>query len=267
MTDASAPTWEDQVIEAMREFATAYGTVYKKERQIAAHFEIGCLLALIEFYEKAGFVGEVVNMATDGSYRYLTTPNGNPDKFSYMRLRRGEEECIEIRQQVRISSHVGTDISFTPDIVVTPQAATIGKRKDVDYASGKRTFYFVDSKDVIAAHECKSMVPFPELLVSFIGMLMAGHEWIERIDPKDVMTEEGHHLAPCLFVGGSARSLHLRMIKGLKDAYPMNIVVGMHSGTWNLLGDNADIRRMKNPLMVEQGGPGYPPQGAGYSDR
>ena len=42
------------------------------------------------------------------------------------------------------------------------------------------------------------------------------------------------------------------MIKGLKSAYPMNIVVGMHSGTWDLLGDNADIRRMRNPLKVEQ---------------
>ncbi|MFZ2632057.1 MAG: hypothetical protein WA081_20520 [Desulfosalsimonadaceae bacterium] len=175
-----------------------------------------------------------------------------------MRMIRGEGDRIDIRQQVRIYSHVGTDISFTPDIVVTPQAATIGKRKDSDYAGGKRTFFFVDSKDVIAAHECKSMVPFPELLVSFIGMLMAGHEWVERLDSKDVMVADGAHLAPCLFVGGSARSLHLRMIKGLKTAYPMNIVVGMHSGTWDLLGDNADIRRMKNPLIVEQSPTAYP---------
>ncbi|MFZ2632567.1 MAG: hypothetical protein WA081_01815 [Desulfosalsimonadaceae bacterium] len=85
MPDSSQTTWEGQVIEAMREFATAYGTVYTKtERQIAAHFEIGCLLALIEFYEKTGFDGEVVNKARDGSYRYLTTPNGNPERFSYM---------------------------------------------------------------------------------------------------------------------------------------------------------------------------------------
>ncbi len=50
----------------------------------------------------------------------------------------------------------------------------------------------------------------------------------------------------------AALPVHLKMIKGLKNAYPLNIVVGMHSGTWNLLGDHADIKKMKNPLMVEQ---------------
>lgn len=249
MTDPPRPEWESRVIEVMSQFASDYSTVYSKtERELSAHFEIGCFLALVEFYEKAGFTGAVQNLAKDGAYRYLTTPNGNPAGFSYMLMTRGDEE-IEVRQQVRIYSHVGSDIAFTPDIVVIPKATNIGQKMDKDFAGGKRKFFYVQAKDVIAAHECKSMVPFPELLVSFIGMLMAGHEWLERMDPRDLVTEDGQHLAPCLFVGGSARALHLRMIKGLKDAYPMNIVVGMHSGTWDLLGDHADIRRMRNPLL------------------
>jgi hypothetical protein len=237
----------------MRDFATAYSTIYSKtEREIAAYFEIGCLLALVEFYEKGGFVGDVRNKDKDGSYRYLTTPNGNPANFSFLVMSKDGEQ-IEIRQQVRILSHVGSDIAFTPDIVVIPHKAALQSKKDADYAGGKRSFFFVQSRDVIAAHECKSMVPFPELLVSFIGMLVAGHQWTERDSPSDVITSNGAHLAPALFVGGSPRAIHLRMIKGLKSAYPMNIIVGMHAGTWDLLGDNADVRRMRNPLKVEQG--------------
>jgi hypothetical protein len=242
----------------MQQFASDYSSAYSKtDREISAHFEIGCLLALIEFYETAGFTGRVMNMTKDGSYRYLTTPNGNPANFSFM-LMKNEHEGIEVRQQVRIASHVGNDVSFTPDIVVIPYSVNISQKKDADYAGGKRKFFYVNSRDVIAAHECKSMVPFPELLVSFIGMLVAGHEWLEKADVNDLLVDNGPHLAPCLFVGGSARSLHLRMIKGLKTAYPMNIVVGMHAGTWDLLGDNADIRRMKNPLQVEQSPTAYP---------
>lgn len=248
------PTWEQQVLDAMREFASDYSVVYsKKEREISAYFEIGCLLSLIEFYESCGFEGTVCNPAEDRSYRYLTTPNGNPANFSYMLMVKAEEK-IEIRQQVRISSYVGDNISFTPDIVVIPQSTNIRELKDSDYASGKRKFFFVDSKNVIAAHECKSRPLFPELLVSFIGMLIVGHEWFRRLDFGELVADDGDHLAPCLFVGGSARSIHLKMVKGLKSAYPMNVVAGMHSGTWNLLGDNADIRRIRNPLTVGQGG-------------
>lgn len=251
MSDFSSVSWEEHVITAMQQFAVNYASVYAKtDRVISAYFEIGCLLALIEFYEATDFTGEVVNRTKDGSYRYLTTPNGNPANFSHMLMKNGNEE-IEIRQQVRIASHIGSDVCFTPDIVVIPHKASISEKKDRDYAGGKRKFFSVNAQDIIAAHECKSMVPFPELLVSFIGMLVAGHEWLERYDPNVVLKSNGSHLAPCLFVGGSARSLHLRMIQGLKTAYPMNIVVGMHAGTWNLLGDNADIRRMNNPLGVK----------------
>lgn len=241
------------MFDAMEKFASSYAVVYSKtDREIAAYFEIGCLLSLIEFYETCEFEGVVENPAKDGSYRYLTTPNGNPANFSYIVMTKRDEQ-IEIRQQVRILSHVGEDVSFTPDIVVIPHKTKICRKRDADYADGKRDFFFVRSSEVIAAHECKSMPPFPELLVSFIGMLITGHEWVGTTDLTKLVTEDGNHLAPCLFVGGSARSIHLRMIKGLKTAYPMNIVVGMHSGTWNLLGEKADIRRMENPLKVGQG--------------
>jgi len=241
--------WEKQVLNAMKDFASKFAVVYsKKERELSAHFEIGCLLTLIEFYENSGFIGKVKNPdKSDGSYRYLTTPAGNPMNFSYMLMSK-QDELVEIRQQVRIVSHVGENIAFTPDIVVVPSEVNIQENMDKDYANGKRRFFHVTSDQVIAAHECKSLSPFPELMVSFIGMVLVGHAWVDRDSGSSLVHPDGEHLAPTLFVGGSARALHLKMIKGLKKAYPLNIVVGLHSGTWDLNSSQADIRRIKNPL-------------------
>lgn len=56
---------------------------------------------------------------------------------------------------------------------------------------------------------------------------------------NDQQAQYGNHLV----------NIFRREVKVWRDAgYPMNIVVGMHSGTWDLFGDKADIRRMKNPL-------------------
>jgi len=41
-----------------------------------------------------------------------------------------QDEIVEIRQQVRIVSHVGENIAFTPDIVVVPSEAKIQEKTD-----------------------------------------------------------------------------------------------------------------------------------------
>ncbi len=74
-----------------------------------------------------------------------------------------------------------------------------------------------------------------------------------------IPSKQGAHLAPTLFVGGFARALHNRMIAALETTYPMNVVVGLHSGTWSLLGRGRTLNRLEvipsNALMQlnEQG--------------
>jgi hypothetical protein len=202
---------------------------------VAASFEIGCFHALTEFYEQQGFVIRATNLTPSGEYKYLTSPNGNPNNFSFIRLisRKG---TFELRQQVRIRSHLDPDIAFTPDLVVLVKGAALGGEKDPDYASGKRSFFCVDARSVVAAHECKSMNPFPELLVSFLGLFVTAHAWHTGACRVARLAPNGMHLAPSLFVGGTARALHLRMIRALEACYPINIVVGLHVGNWSLLG-------------------------------
>jgi hypothetical protein len=240
---AVADNWITTVERRMKAFARRHDIVFHAtSRQVSASFEIGCFHALSEFYAK-NFAVTPVGLTPDGEYRYLTSPTGNPANFSYLKLR-SDREDFELRQQVRIRSHLHPDIAFTPDLVVLTDGANVESAKDKDYASGKRSFYFVDSSSVIAAHECKSLNPFPELLVGFIGMLVAAHEWLAG--PANVTrSKKGPHLAPTLFVGGFARALHTRMIAALERTYPMNVVVGLHSGTWSLLGSGRTLNRLK----------------------
>ncbi len=241
--------WLEKVKAKIRDFANEYKAVYSRDdRALAAYFEIGCFLSLIQFYKNLGFKGQIQNPAKDGSFKYLTTPNGNPNNFSFM-LMTSEQESFEIRQQVRIESHIGEFVAFTPDLIVIPKDQKILDKKDIDYASGKRRFFYITSDKVIAAHECKSLIPFPELLISFLGTLLAGHFWYENSKIEEIVDPTGNHLAPALFVGGSARALHLKMVRGLKKAYPINIILGLHAGNFDLLGDHAEIKRIKNPIQ------------------
>jgi len=225
--------WVTDVERSVERFARKYSLTYSRsEREISASFEIGCFHALVNFYSERCKI-EPKNLRDGKYYRYLTSPNGNPNNFSYVRAR-VDGRGYEIRQQVRIRSHLADDIAFTPDLVVLPEDVDISSTKDKDYAKGKRSFFCVSSEDVIAAHECKSMMPFPELLVSFIGTLTVAHAWLDDPKPKGFFGKVGLHLAPSLFVGGTPRGLHVRMIRALEKCYPINVIVGLHSGTWDL---------------------------------
>ena len=234
----SENSWFEEVEKRVRDFARKYRHVYSKtQRELYAAFEIGCYLALLRKYERDRFELQVQNLSSDETFRFLTTPSGNPENFSFVTCRQASSE-VQVRQQVRVVSHIDPDIAFTPDLVVLKAQTEVSGTKMDDYANGKKRFFSVSAGDVVSAHECKSLQPFPELLVSFIGMLVAAHPWLDLSDFRSVVSEDGGHLAPTLFLGGNARPIHRRMIKAMCAVYPMNVVQGLHSGTWDL--DNSE---------------------------
>lgn len=228
----------------MRAFAARHARHYSfRDRELAGAFEIGCFLALIADYERQKIDVVPCNLEAN-EFRYLTTPNGNPSNFSFVELRSAHGGFWQLRQQVRVRSHLHTDITFTPDIVVLDGGAVIGEARDPDYASGKRTFFCVSSDALVAAHECKSMSGFPELYVSYVGMLLAAHKWIGQVGSSAGLGQNGH-MAPTLFVGGDASNLHLKMIAALQQVYPMNIVTGLHRGGWVVIKRAKLFRRLE----------------------
>jgi hypothetical protein len=254
--DAATAAWVTKAEQLSEAFASKHKVIIKAtERQLSASFEIGCFHALLQYYELYGYEANPANLI-DGNYRYLTTPSGNPSNFSHVALR-GADGDFELRQQVRIESHVDPNICFTPDLVVLAKNATVSAKSRPDFAGGKRPFFKVSSVDVVAAHECKSTNPFPELLVSFIGMLVTTHEWYPT-GGRVTLTSGHGHMAPTLFVGGTAKSLHLKMIGAMQKCYGMNIVCGLHEGTWDLKSANNRLIWGAMPVPTVLGVPSVP---------
>lgn len=246
---SSSDPWIRAVESEAAAFAQKYHHVYSVSAAVAAAaFEIGCFHAIVNLYSKSCRVSP--ENLKDGSYRYLTTPSGNPANFSFVKLEhRTTGEKFEIRQQVRVRASINREIQFTPDLIVLYTGTRIGEDLDAEYAGGKRKYFYVDSEEVIAAHECKSTNPFPELFVSFLGMLLTAHHWLKHSGLRDSIVPGGWHLAPTLFVGGSLSMWHSRMVKALTATYPINIVTGLHAGSWDLSA-RADMNLIR---LVRQG--------------
>ncbi len=223
-----------------------------KKRERAASFEIGCLHMLLRNYEEVGSLSPE-NLNEKGEFRYLTSPNGNPENFSWIRLNI-EGEDFEIRQQVRVRSHWHADVAFCPDIIVLKPGTTVEADFDEDYANGKRKFFVVSSEQVVSAHECKSLSPFPELLVSFTGMFQAAHKWFAS-GSVDYLNADGKHLAPCLFIGGDSRPIQRRMIAALEDVFPINIVAGLHWGRFKVSRGSDKAKYLADSLFAPQQAP------------
>jgi hypothetical protein len=226
--------WLAEVEKEVAAFAYYHGATYARpEREISASFEIGCFHSVVRWYQRE-FELSARNLQ-NGVYRYLTTPNGNPVNFSFVEMvHRRTGEVTELRQQVRIRCQRNRDIAFTPDLVVIRSKAEVTGRYDPAFAGGKQRFFSVESDDVVAAHECKSMTPFPELLIAFLGMLVSAHDWLEYPHCRDQVSRTGCHLAPTLFVGGTSSMWHSRMIRAMGATYALNVVDGLHAGSWNL---------------------------------
>lgn len=242
--------WLGRVHRRVRDFAREHGHAYAmNERQISAAFEIGCFHALLDFYEQHFTVKP--DGLKKGKYHYLTSPAGNPSNFSWVKLT-GESGTYIVRQQVRVRSAVDSDIQFTPDFVVHREQVQINDKIDEDYANGKKRLFFIKGEELVAIHECKSMNPFPELVIGFLGMLVAAHPWSNRRDAMHRISRDGKHLAPSLFVGGRARGLHKRMVAAVAKNYPVNIVLGMHYGTWQLFEEGTNLNLIEDPIASEE---------------
>src|SRR5262245_53146029 len=113
-----ADAWVASVESKIKDFADHHRLAIRAtSREVSASFEIGCFHALTTFYAKKHFSISPENLSKKNEYRYLTSTNGNPANFSYIRLKLGSDE-FEIRQQVRVRSHLHPNIAFCPDLIV-----------------------------------------------------------------------------------------------------------------------------------------------------
>jgi hypothetical protein len=219
--------WIRDVERRVDRFVAQSGAIYRKtQREQSAIFEMGCFFALIDEMERNGVPCEVEGLQ-DGEFRYLTSPSGKPENFSYVSFT-FEGSRYELRSQVRVRSQIHQDVTFTPDLVLIRGKAKIDRVVDPEFAGGKRGVWAVHAKAVVAIYECKSLPGYPELYVSFLGMVSATRGRL--VSRKHA----AYRFESTLFVGGHARGFHRRMIAAIHEVCAVRIATGLHSGGWGL---------------------------------
>jgi hypothetical protein len=211
-------------------FLNNYGKAINREvEKISTLFEITCYNYVIEYYVNQGFTLIPRNpKKSENFFVYKTSPSGNLTNYSYFEARKQiqtnkglQEISFDIRQNVPVQSNHDFDVYFTPDIVICEDKFEMVK--DFAYYHSTRWRYYLKNEGLISFAEAKHYNPFPEILVSFIGII---HELKPGLLQKKGR-KNGVHLAPSLMISGRGGLPVERIKSNFEKRYMLNIFLGL----------------------------------------
>lgn len=207
---------------------------------------MSCFNYIVRFYELKGYSLDVKNLQL-GKYRYKCSTSGIQSNFSHFEAvieKDRKKYRFEIQHNLAVQSSQDKTLFTTPDISIIRK----GKVKyTTEYYDTKRTFSYVENKDLMTYCEVKQFNPFPELIFNFIGIL--------NEIKSEYMTNEGEelnpsHIAPSLMISGKPNKQTNMIKKSLESRYCINIIYDLfYTGTFTFSKGNIDTLRKtgKNP--------------------
>ena len=209
----SAESFEKDI----KDFANKHHAHFSQHSdKLSQYFEMACYNLIVHYYEKCGYKLEAKNLKA-GDFKYKCSPLGHLNNFSYFKASKtveGEEnEVFYIFHNATCQSFYDKMVFTSPDIVVS-KSDIPGETND--HYETKMVLKFVKNKDLLTFCEAKQMVPFPELMITFIGT-------VSELKPTCLTVgEESNHIAPTLMMSRTM-SKHCKRIKNsLEDRYFIN---------------------------------------------
>ncbi len=205
--------FESELIKFSNKFKT---TLTEHSRRISNYFEMSCYNMIIHYYENKGYTTSVENLSS-GRFRFKCSPAGHLDKFSFIKLSK-EGKTYRLYHNASVQSAHDKDVYTTPDVVVAKDEEP---SETTDYYKTKTRFTFLPNTSMKTFCEAKHLVPFPELMISFIGT-------VNELKPQCIHAKEGEkddsdHIAPSLMMSGSLSRPTERIAKSLRSRYYVNI--------------------------------------------
>ena len=243
ITKTKSPFKDQELLEKeIRDFANKFKTtVVNQAKRISDYFEMSCFNYIVRFYELKGYSVDVKNLQS-GQYRYKCSTSGIQSNFSHFEaaITLGTKKYkFEIQHNLAAQSSQDKTLFTTPDISIIKQ----GKVKNTqEYYDSKKTFSYVENKDLITFNEVKQFNPFPELLFNFIGVL--------NELKVEYMTDEGvtlnpPHIAPSLMISGKPNKQTNRIRESLESRYCVNIIYDLfYTGTYTFSKGNINQLRV-----------------------
>lgn len=139
----------------------------------------------------------------------------------------------------------------TPDIVVSK---TDTPSESTDYYLTKMKLSYISTENLITFCEAKHLMPFPELMVGFIGTVMELKPSCINGTVEDPNTE---HIAPSLMMSGTFSKPTKRIRESLEQRYYVNLFDNLFDSAGEScvvsktrIGENATLGRKSKRGLV-----------------
>ncbi len=204
----------------LTDFSNSYGMLLAEHaKRISDYFEMTCYNLVIRYYEKKGYELKVQNLQ-GGKFKFKCSPTGLLKHFSYFKATKqgdqGVDEVIYIYHNATVQSAFDEKVFTTPDIVVSNSNIPAETK---DYYATKKTLSYIPKESLITFCEAKHLVPFPELMVNFIGT-------VHELKPDCVDDHKEHpasaHIAPSLMMSGTFGRPTKRIQQSFEKRYYVN---------------------------------------------
>lgn len=187
--------------------------------RISDYFEMICYNIILRYYEEKHYSLTVKNLQA-GKFKFKCSPNGLLKNFSYFKATKidehGEVVTVYIMHNATVQSAFDDTVFTTPDIVISK---TDTPASTEDYYLTKKKLSYIPRESFITFCEAKHLMPFPELMVNFIGTVMElKPDCIRCIGDRD----SSDHIAPSLMMSGTFGKPTSRIRDSFEKRYYVN---------------------------------------------
>ena len=225
-------------------------------KRISGLVEVAVYNSIVSYYDFQKYALKVLYPGPKKSFKYRLASTGLITNYSCFEATHPKTgESILILQNIKIQSAYDNHLYYTPDVVVCKiDGALTAKQK-----SGIRHSY-ISSTALLTFVEVKHLIPSPEMLFSFTGLVI---EFAPQFIAGTVkLLHSMGHLSPTLVFTGVPSKHSERIVRSLTKRYGINIICSTQKSD----GQIADYHSLNKFSASQQAGPGYPPQGVGSPD-
>lgn len=215
--------WIDRrvLIRQAKKFVKEYGYFYQKHaKRIGSLVEIAVYNSVVSYYDMCGFELTAKNLGPKKSFRYKLSAAGLIENFSYFEAeRKKDSKHIKILPNTKIQSAHNMHLYYTPDVVVCNRNGTITRK-----LKGRKKDSYISNRGLLSFIEVKHLVPFPEVLFSFTGLVQ---EFAPAFISNSVSCNVRFtHLTPMIVFTGVPSEHAEKIGKALTNRYGINVVFG-----------------------------------------
>lgn len=225
---ASITPWKDrtELLKDISSFITRNGSFFNQNsKRMSDLFEMSVYNDAVKFYRRKRYKVSICNLMRDGTFKYKLSTAGLINNFSYFKaekiVRNELVDSVEIHHNIKIQSAHDDHIYYFADVSVSVcNGVTTKKQKN------NKRHSFIKSDDMITFFEVKNMNPFPEVLLSFSGLVLEVKP--EFITGKSIsVSDDKSHLTPSIVFSGVGSSHAETVANKLSQRYGYNVIRGL----------------------------------------